>query len=256
MPFMNLSTTNIFYNIYGLFFSDLYFFLFETFFLFFLVFLLIFFVIVFNQKCKSFYYNSLKPLISLSLFSLLLSLLILLNNTFNFSIFNGFYYTDDFALFFKFLILLGFIIFLPLFLTYISNIKNYDFEFFIVILLSIFSTVLLINSNDLISFFFVIELQSLSFYILVSSKQVSSFSTEAGLKYFILGCFSSGLMLFGISLIYGFTGLLSFYDLEVFSSAIFDLYLTNKSVFTGFVLGVFLVTVGLLFKFGASPFHM
>jgi NADH:ubiquinone oxidoreductase subunit 2 (subunit N) len=187
---------------------------------------------------------------------LLISVLILLNNNFSFAIFNGFYCSDGFAVFFKFLIILGFVVFLPLLSTYISNVKNYDFEFFIVILLSIFSTVLLVNSNDLISFFFIIELQSLSFYILVSSKQVSSFSTEAGLKYFILGCFSSGLMLFGISLIYGFTGLLSFYDLEVFSSSILDLFVLNKLVFTGFVLGVFLVTVGLLFKFGVSPFHM
>lgn len=244
------------FNTFGLFFNDLFFFLFEIYFLFFLIFLLIFFVIIFNQKRKYQYYSSLNPLVNLSLFSLIISVLILLNNNFSFAIFNGFYCSDSFAVFFKFLIILGFVVFLPLLSTYISNVKNYDFEFFIVILLSIFSTVLLVNSNDLISFFFVIELQSLSFYILVSSKQVSSFSTEAGLKYFILGCFSSGLMLFGISLIYGFTGLLSFYDLEVFSSSILDLFVLNKLVFTGFVLGVFLVTIGLLFKFGASPFHM
>lgn len=255
-PLNLVLSANISYNTLGLFVNDLYFFLFEIYFVFFLIFLLIFFVIVFNRKRKSLYYNSLTPLVRLSIFSLLLSVLILLNNNFNFSIFNGFYYNDYLGVFFKFLTLFGFIVFLPLMSVYITSIKNYDFEFFIIVLLSIFSTALLINSNDLISFFFIIELQSLSFYILVSSKQVSSFSTEAGLKYFILGCFSSGLMLFGISLIYGFTGLLSFYDLQVFSSSIFDLFITSKIVFTGFVLGILLLTVGLLFKFGVSPFHM
>jgi NADH-quinone oxidoreductase subunit N len=120
---------------------------------------------------------------------------------------------------------------------------------------------LLLNSNDLVSLFFVIELQSLSFYILVASKQTSSFSTESGLKYFILGCFSSGIILFGISLIYGFTGLLSYDDLTLFVSS----FLVNSKTvgnfpfyfpFVAMIVGTILLTIGFLFKFGAVPFHM
>jgi NADH:ubiquinone oxidoreductase subunit 2 (subunit N) len=107
--------------------------------------------------------------------------------------------------------------------------------------------------------FFVIELQSLSLYILVSSKQTSSLSTESGLKYFILGCFSSGLMLFGISLIYGFTGLLSYDDLSLYTSTgllnISNSYV-NFFTFFGFVAGLLFLTIGILFKLGAAPFHM
>jgi NADH:ubiquinone oxidoreductase subunit 2 (subunit N) len=116
-----------------------------------------------------------------------------------------------------------------------------------------------LNSNDLLSLFFIVELQSLTFYILVASKQTSSFSTESGLKYFILGCFSSGIILFGISLIYGFTGLLSYTDLTLFLSEAqvtsFSLN-SNSMSFSGFLIGFLLLTAGFLFKLGSVPFHM
>jgi NADH-quinone oxidoreductase subunit N len=137
--------------------------------------------------------------------------------------------------------------------------KRYDFEFLVILLISLFSSTLILNSSDLLSLFFIIEMQSLTFYILVSSRQVSSFSTEAGLKYFILGCFSSGIILFGISLIYGFTGFLSYSDLSLYSSAIYSVDLSSKShlfSFSGFVAGLLFLTVGLFFKFGSVPFHM
>jgi NADH:ubiquinone oxidoreductase subunit 2 (subunit N) len=106
--------------------------------------------------------------------------------------------------------------------------------------------------------FFIIELQSLSFYVLVSSKQTSSFSTEGGLKYFILGSFSSGIILFGISLIYGFTGFLSYQDLMLFLSTFqfLDFSSLYYFSFSGFFAGLVLITIGLLFKLGAAPFHM
>jgi len=125
--------------------------------------------------------------------------------------------------------------------------------------ISLFSSILILNSNDLISLFFIIELQSLTFYILVSSKQTSSFSTESGLKYFILGCFSSGIILFGISLIYGFTGLLSYTDLLLFLSECYPIENSLNSgmiSFSGFLVGFLLLTVGFLFKIGSVPFHM
>jgi len=95
---------------------------------------------------------------------------------------------------------------------------------------------------------------------LVSSKQTSSFSTESGLKYFILGCFSSGVILFGISLVYGFTGLLSYSDLSLFVSSIqfnnLGISFTHTFVIGGLVIGILLITIGIFFKLGAVPFHM
>jgi NADH:ubiquinone oxidoreductase subunit 2 (subunit N) len=189
-------------------------------------------------------------------------LLVILNNGISspYYLFAGFYYSDLSIVFFKNLILITFLVFLFSVKNYVFYFKNYDFEFILVLLISLFSSLLILNSNDLISLFFILELQSLTFYILVSSRQVSSFSTEAGLKYFIMGCFSSGIILFGISLIYGFTGLLSYSDLSLFLSAIIMPGIQKSAIlalsFNGFVFGLTLLTIGLLFKLGAVPFHM
>jgi NADH-quinone oxidoreductase subunit N len=185
-------------------------------------------------------------------------MLIVGNSSDSYYLFGGFYYNDFGVNFFKIVVLSSFGIFMFSLKNYINSIKLYDFEFIIVLLLSVFSSLLILNSNDLIGLFFIIELQSLSFYILVSSKQTSSFSTEGGLKYFILGSFSSGIILFGISLIYGFTGFLSYHDLMLFLSTFQFLDLSSFYYFSfnGFFAGLILITIGLLFKLGAAPFHM
>ncbi len=243
---------------FGLFYNDLYFYMFEIFFIFSLIWALVFFVFVANKKTvNGYFFKVTDVLVNIFSFILLVLLLLSYNNTdYAYSIFNNFYYNDSSINFFKNLMVIFGILFVPTIKTYLAGLKNYDFEFVLVLFFSFFSSILLLNSNDLISLFFIIELQSLSFYIIVASKQTSSFSTEAGLKYFILGSFSSGLMLFGISLIYGFTGLLSFSDLSLFCSEIFNLYYINKLVALSFILGVLMLTVGLVFKFGAAPFHM
>lgn len=117
-------------------------------------------------------------------------------------------------------------------------------------LFSTCSMLFLISSYDLIAMYLAIELQGLSFYILASSKRNSEFSTEAGLKYFILGAFSSGILLFGCSLIYGFTGLTSFSGLAKF---FVGLSLANSNEF---LLGILFLATGFLFKLTAVPFHM
>jgi NADH:ubiquinone oxidoreductase subunit 2 (subunit N) len=91
-------------------------------------------------------------------------------------------------------------------LTYVKEIQIYTFETLILILLCVAPMMFLISSYDLLPLYLAIELQSLCFYVLAASKRNSEFSTEAGLKYFLLGAFSSGILLFGFSLIYGFTG--------------------------------------------------
>lgn len=109
----------------------------------------------------------------------------------------------------------------------------------------------LISAYDFLTIYLTVELQALSFYVLAASKRSSEFSTEAGLKYFLLGAFSSGLLLFGMAFLYGFTGMIHFSDLF--------LYLTlpiekepSPPIFCGFLFLFF----GFLFKLTAAPFHI
>jgi NADH-quinone oxidoreductase subunit N len=111
----------------------------------------------------------------------------------------------------------------------------------------------LVSSYDLITMYLAIELLSLSLYVLAAFKRNSAFSTEAGLKYFILGAFSSGLLLFGSSLIYGFTGTTQFEELAKLMAGISE---TPHLVSTGLVVGVVFIAIALLFKASAAPFHM
>ena len=98
-----------------------------------------------------------------------------------------------------------------------------------------------------------IEVQSLSFYVLASFKRSSEFSTESGLKYFVLGAFSSAFLLFGCSLIYGFTGMTSLLDLNLlFTGFFFDDFFT----FSGTFIGILFITSALFFKISSAPFHM
>ena len=106
--------------------------------------------------------------------------------------------------------------------------------------------ILMISSYDLIVFYLGLELQSLSLYILASFKRENERSTEAGLKYFVLSALASGLLLYGCSLIYGFTGSTNF---EIISENL------NKAN-TGAVFGIVFIIVGLAFKVSAVPFHM
>jgi NADH:ubiquinone oxidoreductase subunit 2 (subunit N) len=252
----------LFFNNSGAVVNDLYFFAFELFFLLSVIVLLIFFVILSNKRLyNGWFLNTSNSFINM-LFLVVFFLFILLNNgvVTEYYLFGGFYYSNFSIIFFKNLLLLSFFFFLFTLKSYLGHLRNYDFEFILVLFLSFFSSMLVLNCNDLVGLFFVIELQGLTFYVIVSSRQTSSFSTEAGLKYFILGSFSSGVMLFGISLIYGFTGLLSYEDLSVFSSYIVTARVGNNFItnlpFLGLVTGLVFLTVGLLFKLGVVPFHM
>jgi NADH-quinone oxidoreductase subunit N len=122
------------------------------------------------------------------------------------------------------------------------------------LILSVFSSILLIGSNDLLTFYLAIEMQSLCFYVLASLKRNSSFSTEAGLKYFVLGAFSSGLLLFGCSLVYGFLGTT---NLEEICRLIGYINPTGPAVASsGFSLGILFILFAFMFKIAAAPFHV
>ena len=138
----------------------------------------------------------------LSIITLFFTLFLILNSSLNNAIiFNNLFIVDEFSIFFKVLALVGTISCLLISINFVNKIGVNSFEYLILILCSTFGLMCLISSFDLISMYISLEVQSLSFYILASMRKNSSFSTEAGLKYFILGAFSSGILLLGISFI-------------------------------------------------------
>ncbi len=153
---------------------------------------------------------------------------------------------DAFSNYFKVLILLSSLFVLNSSKKFIVENKLDKFEYPIIILLSILGMFFMVSSNDLILFYLGLELQSLSLYILASIDRDNLRSTESGIKYFVLSALSSGLLLYGCSLLYGFTG-----------STNFDLIADqlNKEN-TGAVFAMVFILVGLAFKVSAVPFHM
>tara|TARA_B100001093_G_scaffold454967_1_gene464722 strand:+ start:1268 stop:2683 length:1416 start_codon:yes stop_codon:yes gene_type:complete len=153
---------------------------------------------------------------------------------------------DTFSNFFKILILISSLFVLNSSKNYIIDKKLDKFEYPIIILLSILGMFFMVSSNDIIIFYLGLELQSLSLYILASIDRDNLKSSESGIKYFVLSALSSGLLLYGCSLLYGFTG-----------STNFDLIANelNKEN-TGAVFAMVFILVGLAFKVSAVPFHM
>ena len=172
--------------------------------------------------------------------------LVLNQNNETITIFNDSYIIDSFSILMKTITLLFCILVLFSSKEYIK-INNIDkIEYPIIILTSVLGMILMISSYDLIVFYLGLELQSLSLYILASFKRENEKSTEAGLKYFILSALATGLLLYGSSLIYGFTGSTNF---ETISKNL-D---TNN---IGAVFGIVFIIIGLAFKVSAVPFHM
>jgi len=161
-------------------------------------------------------------------------------------IFNESYIIDRLSIFMKVLTLLFCLFVLLSSRDYVKSNGIDKIEYPIIILSSTLGMLLMISSYDLIVFYLGLELQSLSLYILASFKRENEKSTEAGLKYFVLSALASGLLLYGCSLIYGFTGSTNF---EIISANL------NKAN-TGAVFGIVFIIVGLAFKISAVPFHM
>lgn len=122
-----------------------------------------------------------------------------------------------------------------------------DFEYFILILLALLGMLLIISSNNLIIFYLSLELFSLSLYILAAINRQSEYSTEAGLKYFVLGSLSSGLLLFGCAILYVFTGEMNFENISSF------IWYNNSFEL---IIGTMFIIIAILFKLAAAPFHM
>ena len=164
-------------------------------------------------------------------------------------IFDGFFIIDSFGSFLKSLILIGagLIIFFYLSVSNPKSLKRPEFS--ILFLISVVGMLLMISSNNLLSLFMSMELQSLALYILVSFSRDDFISSEAGVKYFIIGSLSTCIFLFGTSLIYGLVGSTSFNEISLFMS---DLYATP----TMLIIGLIFILVSLSLKISAAPFHM
>ena len=186
----------------------------------------------------------------LSLFVIFISQFFILKDIFYSEvIFNGFFIVDSFGSFLKSLILIGAGLIFYFYLT-VNNPKSLKRpEFAIILLISIVGMLLMISSNDLLSLFMSMELQSLSLYILVSFSRDDFTSSEAGVKYFIIGSLSTCIFLFGTSLVYGLVGSTSFNEISVFMS---ELYSTP----TMLIVGLIFILVSLSLKISAAPFHM
>ena len=166
-----------------------------------------------------------------------------------FANYDYFFSNSKFIQFFKFLVILGSFSTLIISKNYFIELKIDNFEIPVLILFSTLGMLILISSNNLISMYLGIELQSLSLYIVATIKRDSIKSAESGIKYFVLGALSSGILLYGCSLIYGFAGSTNFEEIHN------NLISLNK-LNLGLLFGLIFVLVGLAFKISAVPFHM
>src|ERR1700760_320621 len=153
---------------------------------------------------------------------------------------------DSFARFLKILALIGSVATLVLSIEYLADQSRRIFEYAILVMLSTVGMMVLISAGDLIALYLGLELMSLALYVVAASNRDNVKSTEAGLKYFVLGALSSGMLLYGASLIYGFTGTVSFAGIAA--------AVTTGSL--GIVFGLVFLLAGLCFKVSAVPFHM
>ena len=163
--------------------------------------------------------------------------------------FSGMFVSDHFSSYMKLLVVLGSAVSLLMATQYLEREKINRIEYPILVLFATLGMMLMISANNLISLYVGLELQSLPLYVLAAIQRDSVRSTEAGLKYFVLGALSSGLLLYGASLIYGFSGAT---DFPLIAEALHG----HQTVSLGVVTGMVLLLAGLAFKISAVPFHM
>ncbi|MFN4089462.1 MAG: NADH-quinone oxidoreductase subunit NuoN [Alphaproteobacteria bacterium] len=163
--------------------------------------------------------------------------------------FAGLFVVDFYALFTKVLILIGSAFAILMALDFNEREGMGRFEYPVVALLATLGMMMMVSANDLMSLYVGLELQSLSLYVLAAFRRDSLKSTEAGLKYFVLGAVASGMLLYGASLVYGFSGTTSFDGLALVLAA-------AEGPSIGVVVGLVFIAAGLAFKVSAVPFHM
>jgi NADH-quinone oxidoreductase subunit N len=162
-------------------------------------------------------------------------------------IFDGAFIDDRFARFMKILALLGSLITLIMSQDYMRRARLEQFEFPVLVVLSTIGMQVLISANSLIALYLGLELMSLALYVVAAFNRDDMRASEAGLKYFVLGALSSGMMLYGASLLYGFAGTVTFPGIAAAVTA---------APSTGVIFGLVFLMVGLAFKMSTVPFHM
>jgi len=209
-----------------------------------LISIIIMFLLIFGVYKK----NSSSLVYNLSTLGLVLILAVVINldSNIEISLFNNSYSVDNLSRFMKILLILSGIFVMLSSTKYIQINKINKIEYPILILCSILGMMVMISSNDLIVFYIGLELQSLALYVLASFNRDDILSTESGLKYFVLSALSSGLLLYGCSLIYGFSETTNF----------FEILKNTKDAQYGLTFGIVFILVGLAFKISAVPFHM
>ena len=193
--------------------------------------------------------NSSKLIQTISLIVLLITTMITFNETLSIEktlLFNNSIIVDYLSSFMKIITLISAFFVLLISSSYLSIFKILKIEYPILILSSVLGMMIMISSNDLIVFYMGLELQSLALYVLATFNRDQLKSSEAGLKYFVLSALSSGLLLYGCSLIYGFTGSTNF-------NLIANQLNSDEYALT---FGIVFILVGLAFKISAVPFHM
>ena len=196
---------------------------------------------VFKKNSSSLIYN----LTTVSLF-ILLAIIYNFNSISDTSLFNESYKIDNLSNFMKLIMIASGIFVMLTSSKYLQISKINKIEYPILVLSAILGMMVMISSNDLIVFYMGLELQSLALYVLASFNRDNLLSTESGLKYFILSALSSGLLLYGCSLVYGFAETTNFNQILVNS---------NNTEY-GLTFGIVFILVGLAFKISAVPFHM
>ncbi|TCR62661.1 NADH-quinone oxidoreductase subunit NuoN [Bosea sp. BK604] len=179
---------------------------------------------------------------------LALALVLVLSGTGKAVTFNGAFVADSFARFMKALTLIGAAAAILLSSDYMRRDGSMRFEFPILVVLATIGMMMMISASDLIGLYVGLELQSLALYVVAAFDRDNAKSTEAGLKYFVLGALSSGMLLYGSSLVYGFTGTVTYTGI---AQAIH-----GEHVGIGLIFGIVFVAAGTAFKISAVPFHM
>ena len=165
-------------------------------------------------------------------------------------LFSGAFVIDSFGRFMKVLTLVSSAAALILSFDYMREAKILKFEYAVLVLLATAGMMMMISANDLIALYLGLELQSLALYVLAALRRDDIRSSEAGLKYFVLGALSSGMLLYGASLIYGFTGSTNFEKIAAAAQV------AGAGQDIGLIIGLVFLLVGLAFKISAVPFHM
>jgi NADH-quinone oxidoreductase subunit N len=166
------------------------------------------------------------------------------------SAFRGQLIVDQFATYMKWLVLIGSALAIIMSMNYNEREGIQRFEFPVLILFASLGMLLMVSANDLMSLYVGLELQSLSLYVIAAFRRDSTKSSEAGLKYFVLGALSSGMLLYGASMIYGFAGTTQFDQLATLFTG------PNADPGVGVIVGLVFLMAGLAFKVSAVPFHM